>query len=81
MPIDAVKAGVDLAADEPLGERLVPFEHLVPFFEPAKRLGLLGPEAVGIVVGPLPELFVFGQALDVGLRGELRATAGRTAFP
>ena len=49
--IEAVVAGVDLAADEPLGVRLVPDEHLVPRLEPVQRLGLLGPEALGIVLG------------------------------
>ena len=70
--IEAVGAGVELAADEPLGVRLVPDQHLVPVLEPVERFGLLGPEALGIVLGALPELFVLGQALDVGLGGELR---------
>ena len=43
--VEAVVGDVELAADEPLGERRVGLvEHLVPLLGPVQRLGLLGPE-------------------------------------
>src|SRR5262249_55744184 len=65
VPIDAVGADVDLAADKPLRERLVPDEHFVPFLEPVQRRRLFGPEFFRIVLASLPELLVLGQALDM----------------
>ena len=45
VPVDAVVAGVELAADEPLGVREVPLQHGVVRGEPVDvRLGLLVPE-------------------------------------
>ena len=66
--VDAVVGDVELAADEPLGERRVgPVEHLVPLLGPVERLGLLGPEALGVLLGPLVDAGVG----DDRVRGEL----------
>ena len=46
VPVEAVVAGVELAADEPLRERLVPLEHLVPGLEPVQALGGLPPRTL-----------------------------------
>src|SRR5262249_39811652 len=64
-------ADIEPTADEPLGERLVPLEHLVPARHPRERFRLFGPETVGIVLGALKQLLVLGHALDVGVGGEL----------
>ena len=77
MTVDAVIADVDFATDEPLSMRLFPDQHLVPFLEPVELLGLLGPETFRVILGLRPELFVFRQALDVRLGGEVR---GRRKF-
>ena len=53
VPVDAVVRRVDGAAHEPLREgRVVPVEHPVPLLVPAQPLGLLGPEGLGVGVGP-----------------------------
>src|SRR5262249_62265495 len=63
---------VDLAADEPLGERRVPVKDLVPGFKPVdRRAGLLAPEPLGVVPGPFPEGLVLLQARDVRGLGEV----------
>ena len=41
--VQAVVGDVDLAADEPLGARQLPFEHLVPRLEPVQLAGDLAP--------------------------------------
>src|SRR5262249_30306057 len=69
--IDAVVADVELAAVEPARVRLVPGEDPVPALEPVQRLRLLGPEALRVVPGALPEPLVLRQALDVGAGREL----------
>src|SRR6201999_1880789 len=52
--VDAVVGDVQLAADEPLGERRVrPVEHLVPLLVPVQRLGALGPEPLVVLVRAL----------------------------
>ena len=69
--VDAVVGDVQLAADEPLGERGVrPVEHLVPLLRPVERLRLLGPEPLRVAVRLLVDLGIG----DDGVRGEL---AGR----
>src|SRR5262249_6786998 len=69
--VDAVVAGVDLAAHEPLRVRFVPDKDLVPAPKPVHGLGLLAPEAFRIILAALPEFFVLGQVLDVRLGGKL----------
>ena len=71
MPVDAVERGIELASEKPLGERLVPLQHLVPWFEPGEQLRLLSPEPFGVVLGPVPEGLILLQAADVGRLGEL----------
>src|SRR5262249_48377032 len=72
MPIEAVVADVEPAADEPLGHGGLPVEDAVPRGEPAQPLGLLAPEAVRIVDGAPIELIVAGTAPDVCAVAELR---------
>ena len=71
VPVEAVVAGVDLAADEPLRVRRVasraPASHGL---NQCSDFGLLGPEGVGVVLGPLRE--------PVALGGARRAPARRT---
>ncbi len=71
MPVDAVERSIELASEKPLGERLVPLQHLVPRFEPGEQLRLLSPEPFGVVLGPVPEGLILLQAADVGRLGEL----------
>src|SRR5262249_40689838 len=80
VPVDAVIAGIELAAGEPLGVWLVPDQHLVPVPEPAQLFGLLPPEGFGVVAGLLPELFVLGQAANVRLGGKVRGRRKAPAF-
>jgi hypothetical protein len=75
MPIEAVVAGVELAAHEPLDLRAVevPAGNLVPFLEPAQAPRLLGPEAVGVGDRAIVEGAVLLQLADArGLRKLLR---------
>ena len=67
VPVDAVVGGVDLAADEPLGERrVVPVEDLVPLGLPVETLGLLLPEGQPVLLGLVVRL-----RGEVGVLGEL----------
>src|SRR5262249_36497672 len=77
---EAVVTHVELAADEPFRERLVPLQHLVPLLEPVQRLRLLGPKLLGMVLRPLPDLLVLGHALDVRRGGELGGRRKRSRF-
>ena len=45
MAVDAVVRGVELAADEPLGERRLPVEHLLPGLEPVEDLAPARPRS------------------------------------
>src|SRR5207245_2099077 len=80
MPVKAIVTDVDLPADEPLRERLVPIQYFVPRLEPEQLLGLLRPKTFRIILGALPELFVFGQAFDVSTAGELRRRRKEALF-
>ena len=51
VPIDAVDAGVERAADEPLRVRRLPLEHARPRREPLELLGEAGPEGLRIALG------------------------------
>ena len=68
VPVQGVVGGIDLAADEPLGERRVgPVQRLGEVLGPAQQLaGLLRPEGGTVGVG----LGVLGGR-DHGVRGEL----------
>ena len=63
--VHAVVGDVELAADEPLGERRLPVEHLVPALRPREPVGLLGPERLAVGVGA-----VVPVGRRVGLIGE-----------
>src|SRR5215510_13920653 len=65
MPIETVVRNIGLAADKPLGKRLFPFENLIPFFEPVKFAGNLGPESIGIFNGTLIDAIVIFAAFDM----------------
>ena len=65
--VDAVVGDVELAADEPLGERrLRPVQYLVERGVPGQPVGLLRPERQPVGLGLAVEVFS-----RVGLRGEL----------
>jgi hypothetical protein len=64
MPVDAVEADVELAAEIPLGVGRLPFVELLERLEPGDPLAALG----------LPELLevaLVDLGLRVGLRGEV----------
>ena len=72
VPVDAVVGDVELAADEPLRERLVrPVEDLGPLLRPGQPLGLLGPEGQPVGIG-----LVVGLGRDVGRPRRTPPTAG-----
>jgi hypothetical protein len=64
--IHAVDRGVQLAPDEPLGERDLPVQHVGPRLGPLERPGLLLPPGSGIGIGLLID-----ARLGVGLGDEL----------
>ena len=66
MPVEAVEADVELAADEPLRVRLFPLEHRVEVLEPRHALACLA----------CPELLE-RDVIDPRLRGRLRCELGR----
>ena len=77
VPVDAVVGHVELAADEPLGEREVPFEDLVERAIPAHvLLRLLGPERLGIGICSVVE----ARVGDPRLGFELGARRKRAAL-
>src|SRR5262249_46892441 len=71
MPVETVVAHINLAADEPLGVGLFPDEDLLPGLEPIELFGLVGPEGDRIVLGPLPEALILGDALDECFAGKV----------
>src|SRR5205085_5364321 len=73
VPVETVEGGVDLAAREPLGERGLPDQGLLPRLEPGEMLlGHAGPELLGRAGGLGVEFLVLGEGLDVGLAAEGR---------
>ena len=69
--VETVIRKIDLAADEPLCPGTIPFENLVPLFEPVQFGGNARPELVGVVDRFLVELFVLGETFDVRMLREL----------
>ena len=65
--VEAVVAGVDLAAVEPLGVGLVPLEDGVPLLVPVQLVGLLGPPGFGLVDRPLVFAAIRLHRVDAGL--------------
>ncbi len=72
--IQGVVADVELAADEPAGEGQVPFEDRVPLGVPVEQVeGLLGPEALPILVGLVVQEGAGGEALLLEVLGRREA--------
>ena len=57
VPIEAVDRRVQLAADEPPGERRLPVEHPIPGTRPFELVGKAGPERFRIALGGAREHF------------------------
>ena len=74
--VEAVIRDIKLSADEPFGERRVPFQHPVPLPHPAQLAGALGPEAFGIPPGALVDLL----AGDIRLAAEFVRGRENTAL-
>ena len=75
MSVNAVVAGVELAAEIPLnfGLVVVDLPNGVPFFEPRDSLfGLLGPKLVRITNGATINGTVLVERLHLGVGGKLR---------
>ena len=67
MPVQTIEADIELATDEPLGERLLPLQDPLPPFEPDQfLLGPFGPEPVGRGDRFLVELAVLRQGSEMG---------------
>jgi len=77
VPVEAVRAHVQRAAHEPLGERQVPLEDGVPLIDPVDEVGgLPGPETFEVALG-----FVVDLGVDDARRLlELRRRGKCTAF-
>jgi hypothetical protein len=72
VPIEAVVADIELAANEPLGIRLLPFKCFGPALEPDQFLfGLPAPELLGGLDGLAIEPAILAERFDVGLAGEV----------
>src|SRR5262245_21727895 len=70
MPVKAVVRDVDLPSDKPFGERLVPFQNLIPLLEPMKLAGDLRPEPFGVFDRSLVDPVVIFAAFDMGAGAE-----------
>ncbi len=70
VPVEAVVGDVELAADEPLRMRQLPFEHLRVGLEPVEHLGLLAPEALRIERGVFVHFAIFFERFYVGALAE-----------
>ena len=78
--IKTVVGNIDLAADEPLCPRRIPFEHLIPCAEPVKLARYSAPEFFRVGFGFAIDAFVLFEALDVGLLAELFGRLERRGF-
>lgn len=68
--VEAVVGEIHLAADKPFGPGAIPFEDLVPLFEPVEFVGNFGPKLFGVFDGFFVDALVVFEALDVGLLAE-----------
>jgi hypothetical protein len=66
--VDAVVAGIGLAAGEPLGVGGFPFKHVLEGREPVEELGLVGPERHRVVDARLVQALVVFERADVPAR-------------
>src|SRR6185436_16042044 len=67
VPVDAIDARVNRAADEPLRMRRLPLEHCRPFGKPFELRRERRPECFGILFRALVDT----RIVDVGFRAEL----------
>ena len=66
MPVEAVVAQIQLAADKPLCPGQIPLQHFVPRLEPVEFLRDISPERLRVFDGLLIHSLVLFKALDVG---------------
>ena len=81
--VEAVVADVELAADEPLGERQLPLADRLPLRRPVEQLGrLAGPEPLVVLGGLVVEEGADdeGIALDLPGGGNVRFSASRASM-
>ena len=72
MAIEAIVSDVELAADEPFGERFFPLQHFFEWLEPNEFVfGLFAPELFGRTDGFIVEFAVFGQGFYRGAFGKI----------
>ena len=67
MAVDAVVAGVQPSTGKPseVDVLVIAVENRMPFVKPGQRLGLLGPEPLGVVQREPIQTFVLGHRVDV----------------
>ena len=70
MTVDAIFTYIQFATDEPLRERCLPVEDLVPLFAPVEFLGFARPELVRLFNRFLVEFFVSRHRWDAGFGGK-----------
>jgi hypothetical protein len=69
--VEAVVTDIELSADKPLGERLLPLQHFFPRLEPDQLvLRLFRPELLRRTDGFIVKLAILGERFDVGSCGE-----------
>ncbi len=71
MPIETVIGNVELASDEPLCPRVVPFEDAIPFSEPVQLTGNFSPKFFGLFHRFAVDALIVFKTADVGMRAEL----------
>jgi hypothetical protein len=72
MHVEAVVRNIGLAADEPLGKRLLPIEHLGKGLEPMQLFGQFPPERFDIGRCFLPQPFIRFHRANASPGGKLR---------
>ena len=80
MDVEAVVGDVRLPADEPLGQRLVPLEHLLERLEPVQFIGHAAPKALQVFGRLAAEAFVLRHGADSGLGRKIALAAGTAAL-
>ena len=71
MPVETIVTDIELAADEPLGVRLLPFQHAGPALGPDQfRFGLPAPEFLRGLDGFAIQLAILGKGFEMGAPGE-----------
>ena len=81
VPVEAVVADIELAADEPLRVGLLPFQRPGPALEPDELgFGLPAPELLGRLDGLAIQFAILGERLDLRLPGEAFRGRKHTLF-